>query len=351
MFADFLSTGDRRWLQILQQTPHDFYHLPEYVSLAARHEGGRPCAFYAECEGSALLVPLLMRSLPADLQADSGLCDVATPYGYPGPILAGNSSESVLEEMLQAFVRVSRERRVVSAFWRIHPLLKFPLGALQHFGVLVYQGNTVFIDLLQPAEQLWQSTSNNHRRHINRLKKDGFSVVQNDWSHFEAFIKIYYEAMDRVGANRFYFFPEEYFFGLKNELCHRIDFWTVISPTGELAAAGLFSSTNGIVEYHLGAPAASYLDCSPLKLLISEVRFWAKNTGNRVMHLGGGVGGGNDSLYDFKSRFSPLKVPFHTFRSILQPTVYSELSMKRHGDGINIKEIKSEFFPAYRTPR
>jgi hypothetical protein len=350
MLAEFISPDDRRWKELLTRVNHDFYHLPEYISFAARHEGGRPCAFFAETGSNALLVPLLMRDLPRELDPEPGLCDVLTPYGYPGPILAGDPTEETVAEMLQGFLRVSRQRAVVSAFWRLHPLLSFPLEPLRKMGVLVRHGNTVYVDLSQPPEQMWRETSNNHRRHIKQLQRNGFVAVRNDWRYWQSFIEIYWETMARVEASEFYFFPADYFEELKETLGDRLDLWTVLSPQGEVASAAIFVTVKGIVQYHLGATTKKFLDMSPLKLIISEVRLWGCRAGHRLLHLGGGNGGAMDSLYTFKARFSPLSAGFYTFRATPMPNAYADLTLKRLGAAAGKDGNDDGFFPAYRRP-
>jgi hypothetical protein len=350
MIAEFISPDDSMWEIFLSGVDHDFYHLPEYISLAARQEGGQPCAFFAETEGSSLLVPLLMRPIPEELNSEPGSCDVLTPYGYPGPLLSGNPSEDTVNSMLRSFVRAGREKGVVSAFWRLHPLLPFPLAPLGEFGKLVQHGRTVYIDLSLTPEQMWQETSNNHRRHIRQMQKKGFVVVHNEWRYLESFVKAYRESMSRLEASQFYFFSDDYFEYLRKALGDRLSLWTVLSPEGEVAAGGLFTAVKGIVEYHLGANVQEFLQWSPLKLLISEVRTWAREAGHRLLHLGGGVGGDMDSLYIFKSRFSPLAADFHTFRAVLMPEVYDQLTLKRFGGGKRPEAEENDFFPAYRTP-
>ncbi len=350
MQAEFISPDDARWREFLSRGNHDFYHLPEYISFASRHEGGRPCAFFAEIDGKALLVPLLMRSLPENLQPEPGLQDVLTPYGYPGPILVGDPSEETVAAMLQEFVRVAQENGVISAFWRLHPLLPFPLGPLRKLGALVQHGRTVYVDLSHTPEQLWRETSKNHKRHIKRLRENGFVAVRNDWRYWQSFIDAYRENMDRVKADEFYFFSDQYFEELRAALGERLDLWTVLSPDGEVAGAVLFTAVNGIVQYHLGGTVGKYTGWSPNKLIISEVRIWAKEARHRVVHLGGGVGGAMDSLYIFKSRFSPLSAEFYTFRAVLMPTAYAELTLRRFCVNAGQGKVDNGFFPAYRTP-
>ncbi len=72
--------------------PHDTYHEPAHVRVAAAHGGGRPCAFWARRGQAELLIPLLVRALPEALGVPDTLgapgapdtwSDAIAPYGYP----------------------------------------------------------------------------------------------------------------------------------------------------------------------------------------------------------------------------------------------------------------------------
>ena len=69
---------------------------------------------------------------------------------------------------------------------------------------------------------------------------------------------------------------------------------------------------------------------------------WAGGLGARWMHLGGGVGGAEDSLFRFKAGFSPRRHRFETWRWIVDPHAYERRC--RHA---NVGADES-FFPAYR---
>ena len=89
MQAELIGAGDPRWGAFLGACRHDFYHLPEYVALCARHEGGEPAAFWAEQGDAGLLVPMVLRPLPAELDPDPAWRDSVAPYGYPCPLVRG----------------------------------------------------------------------------------------------------------------------------------------------------------------------------------------------------------------------------------------------------------------------
>jgi len=78
----------------------------------------------------------------------------------------------------------------------------------------------------------------------------------------------------------------------------------------------------------------------------------SKKRGNLWLHFGGGVGGCNDQLFKFKASFSPLRFHFHTARIILNEPEYRRLVERaaRATDSSPEDLLKSNFFPAYRSP-
>lgn len=347
MRAEFIQPDDPRWKEFLAKITHDFYHLSEYTSFAARHEGGQAIAFWAEEQGAGLLVPLLIRPLPEKLEAQVDGFDALSPYGYPAPILYGAPDEITTGRLLQQFVDLGKERGLISVFIRMHPLLPFPKESLRQFGLLVQHGQTVCCDLNLSADEMLNQTCKNHKRNIRKLARNGFTTVRNDWSFWHQFMDAYRDTMRRVGAKEFYLFSDNYFDDLRSTLEDKLNLWTVLSPDGEFAAGGVFTVINGIVEYHLGGTANKFLAAAPSKLMFSDVRNWGKEAGNRAFHLGGGLGGKADSLFQFKAGFSQNYADFFTFRMILDQQKYDQLEKRwRIFSGESKQTIDT--FPIYR---
>jgi hypothetical protein len=55
MHVDLIEPSDRRWRDTLAMIRHDFYHLPEYVSLKSNRLGGTAVAAYVEQRHEELL--------------------------------------------------------------------------------------------------------------------------------------------------------------------------------------------------------------------------------------------------------------------------------------------------------
>ena len=121
---------------------------------------------------------------------------------------------------------------------------------------------------------------------------------------------------------------------------------------GRTVAAGLFTEHRGIVQAHLVGTDDEFREWSPLKLLLDDVRRWASERGNDILHLGGGRGGRDDSLLAFKRRFSPQSHRFSVGRWVLDPAAYAHLAeiwRNRVKDAANAG-MDPSYFPPYRSP-
>ena len=180
MRTEFFGAADPRWPAFLHASRHDFYHLPEYVDLCARQEGGTAAAFLASEGPAAMLVPMVLRPLPQGLDPACAWMDAGAPYGYPCPLLRGGPDEALLTAFLQAFREAGAALGIVSAFMRLHPLLDLPAGPFQTMGALVDEGDTVYFDLTQATEELSRQTRANHLADARKLEREGFRVLVDD---------------------------------------------------------------------------------------------------------------------------------------------------------------------------
>lgn len=347
MIETFLDPADSRWSEFLQHVPHDIYHLPAYAILSARYEGGQAVAFYARAGDDALLVPLLLRRVPQLHNDGEPWWDAASPYGFSSPLFSHPTHNNACRQLWESFILAARNRGWVSLFLRMHPLLTQPMQTLAQFGDLVQHGQTVNIDLRPPLDEILSATCSNHRRDLRNLNNSGFHAVLDAWEHYREFIRLYRETMRRVEAAPFYLFEGSYFEDIRTLLGTNLHLCSVLSPTGELVAAGLFTETDGILEYHLGGSCPKHIRLAPSKMIFDFMRRWGHAQGLSSLHLGGGLGGRHDSLFAFKSGFSSNHRPFHTFRRILDHTTYDNLCaewQKQHGP----VEASDQFFPIYR---
>jgi hypothetical protein len=338
--AELLDAKAPEWTDALERAAHDMYHVPEYVALDARLTGGTATAFWYGENDRRLLLPLIVREIP-----DSGLRDAVSPYGYPAPVSdAPGSDEAFWERACRSMVDILRARGIVTVFVRLHPLLDTPLDILARFGTVIRHGETVSMDLTVSVEEMWRQTRSDHRNHINRARRGGTHVVFDDWSRLGEWVQVYHDNMRRVGAADYYFFPCDHLRALHDAVGDRMHLAVAVQD-GEVVGGNTFFEHDGIATGYVSATRRArnrYAD----ELLYDEVRRFCKNRGDTIFHVGGGKGGRNDSLFEYKAGFSPGRHPFHTWRVVTDPEAYRRLVAERNPTAD--PDDMSGTFPSYR---
>ncbi len=352
---DIIQPDDVRWTEALQRFPrHDFHHLPRYVALEAERRGGRARAYVLQSDQGAFMVPFIESPVPLTLQP-LGLSpsDALAPYGYAGPLVTAGGNEPERNKFvalaLARLVEYLRCRGNCAVLLRFHPLILPPLASFQNMGRLVFHGETVCMDLHQTPEQLWSDTRHGFRNPINRLERQGFQF-ELDFAgrHLDEFMKIYHDTMQRVGADSQYFFSREYVAAFRNALGPGFVLAHIRSPSGEIVSSGIFTVCSGIVQYHLSGNKLGGQGSDGSKLLLHGIRRWAQAQGFDIFHLGGGVGGRDDSLFNFKSGFASGRANFCTWRMIVDEPAYHQLSRTWETLNRTVADSPEGFFPAYR---
>jgi lipid II:glycine glycyltransferase (peptidoglycan interpeptide bridge formation enzyme) len=325
---------------VYKSTLYDFYHTWDYHFLT--HNDGDPTLFLYEEGESFIAIPLLKRRIE---QTD--YFDFTSAYGYVGPISNmkfETLNPNLLERFRESFYEFLHKENIVSVFSRLHPLIPQNL-LLYKIGGLYDNGRTVAIDLKVPYESQISEYRKDHRSKIKQLRKKGFYGKEASTpEEIKEFVRIYNENMERVKASPYYFFDENYFLSLLNSE----DFKAIlllIYYEDKIAAGSIFITSNNIMQFHLSGTNSNFLRDAPAKLLIDEASLIARKEGLHYLHLGGGLGGAEDSLFDFKSGFSNLYLNFKTWRFIVNESIYDSLVKKKYS-GI---DLNNNVFPLYRT--
>lgn len=338
--ACLLPPSAPQWADVLRRTDHDVYHLPEYAALDAKVTGGTPAAFWYQEEEHAFLLPMIVRGIP-----DSELLDAVSPYGYTGPVSdAAHEDTGFWRRATEQMVDTLAASGVVTTFVRLHPLLPPPLEVLDDVGAVVHHGETVSVDLSLSREAMWRETRRDHRNQINRARRAGVQVVFDDWERLDEWVTIYHENMQRLGASEYYFFASEHLAALHDAVGDRMHL-AVALVDGEVVGGSTFFEYRGIVQGHVGSTRHGQGHHAD-KLLYDEIRLWAKDRGNTILHFGGGVGGAKDQLFSYKAGFASGRHSFHTWRVITHGAAYADL-LARRGIPPECADI-SGYFPSYR---
>jgi hypothetical protein len=347
--GDLIALDDPRWEDVLQRVRHDVYHTVPYVRLEAQRLGGDAMAFLVDDDGCTFLVPVVVRRVEDERHATF---DAISPYGYPGVLLSDEAKkrDGFVAGCIAALRVGLRERGICSAFLRMNPILNDDLADILGDRGLTANGMTVSIDVTQPPDRLWASMRKGHTNAVNKARRFGYEMsIGPATQGFDRFLPVYSESLVRLRAASRYHFSEQYL----REIASFPNSYVAVALLGdEVAGAYLYFSHDGIVQMHLGGPAAAFMKPSASNLMIYEVAMWAHERGDDVVHLGGGLGGSSDdSLFTFKSGFSPSRHRYDTMRLVTDHDTYNRLVSARAATlGVSRNDLYSTgFFPAYRA--
>lgn len=344
MRTTVLEATDPRWHDILSHIKHDVYHTAEYAALDADRTECTAEAITATDGTRTIFLPYLVRSWGTSLV---GALDAVSPYGYPGPIVDDGDPTFVAAAM--SAVRSSFiERGICSAFLRCHPLIGPNLADIPIDGTKTSSSKTVFVDLGMTEKEFWTTTRKGHQSTINKCLRSGQKFHVLPYRECRAdFLEIYGQTMEQAEADHSYLFDATYFDTLSHlEGAH----WAVVELDSKIIASCLLFEHGGIVQAHLGGTRSDSRRLSPFTLLLHETRLWARARGNERLHLGGGVGGAQDSVFSFKAGFSRVFSDYVTLRMVIDHGRYAELVRLRAEQLGVVPELvrDSGFFPAYR---
>jgi hypothetical protein len=331
------------WQHILEKCGEfDFYHTAEHhrCTVASRQE--KPLLLYFAMEDYCIALPIILRDIPGEPLFK----DATSVYGYAGPLSSHtNMPIEVLSTFKNELSKWLMDNNIITIFSRLHSMYPDQDKFLPEDTVHAIS-ETVSLDLTISDDEAWSAYRSSLRYDIRKLRKEGFHCK---WLEGEKglarFIEIYEENMRRVKAIDYYFFPSTYYEGIFNakEFDCKI---LAAEREGEVTACSMFIHTKNGVQYHLSATAEAYLKYSPVKLIIEEARLHYKTLGAKWLHLGGGVGGKEDSLLKFKTAFSSRRHLFKIWKYVIDAQLYEQLVNKLVG---TTQEYDS-FFPLYRRP-
>jgi hypothetical protein len=335
-----LSTGDRRWDELLDASPTpDVYYRPGYCAAYEAAGHGRATAVVTE----GAVFPLLVRPLPFG----EGGFDATTPYGYGGvlPRTVGSDPASDLRQLRDWCVT----NGVVSCLLRLHPLLGGPgqLSEIDDDDVEIHKhGPTTAVDPRRttPETVRLEGMSKGRKADLTIARRE----LQLDWGNgeeaLEGFRRVYDDTMERVGAGEFYLFPPEYYRALADGLGDGLA--VALAKRGdEVAGAAIFLADRRFAHYHLSGTTDLGRELKAGTLLVHAGAEWARDRGCELLHLGGGTSG-EDSLFAFKKSFGGETYTYAFATLVADRERYDALVARR---GEEDEPPRPGFFPAYRA--
>ena len=325
---------------------YDIYYLSGYVNAFKINGDGEPLLYYYENDNTRAINVIIKRDISksgnfSKVNANTYF-DFITPYGYGGWLVEGDDYEGLARDYEATCI----ENNIISEFVRFNPMIKNHIG-IENMYEQVCLGHTVYMDTID-KEVIWQNLTSKNRNMIRKAQKNGLEVFWGrDSSLIPVFMKIYNETMDKDKAESYYYFEYDFYESILNDLKQNA-MWFYVKHDGEIIAMAIFLFCNGKMHYHLSASKREFQYLAPTNLLIYEAAIWAASHGYKKMHLGGGVGASNDSLYSFKKSFNRGEdIEFFIGKKIFCNEIYSRLEAMHIKD--NPEKQQSRFFPKYRA--
>ncbi len=318
---------------------HDFYHTWHYHSM---DDGGDPFLFIYEEGNDYIAFPLLKREI-----SGSHFSDLASVYGYPGPISNRkfeDLDESLMNNFKASFLDFLEKEGNISVFSRLNPFFNQNL-LIERFGGIHKNGRTVAIDLTTTIEEQRKKYRKSTLQNIKRAWSYGYIIKESkNLEDIDLFFDIYTENMARIGAKEQYFFNKKYFTDLiiNDEFDCRL---LLVYFHNKVICGSIITCTCDIIQSHLVATSSKYLSTSPAKFLTDEISILGRELGMKYYHLGGGYGFKEDALFKWKTGFSNLFLEYKSWRYVANKSAYHSLVNKH---GVN-EDSNIDFFPLYRA--
>lgn len=312
------------WNDLLEAMPvaeQDVYFKEEYVRLY-ENASEQACCLMC-CEGdNVLLFPLLRRAFTFD---GNTYYDFETAYGYGGPVV-NTTDQKFRNEALATLKEYCGKNGFVAGFVRFHPLLQNQVG-FDNIGRLLAERKTVAINLDQTIDEVWSNEIHSKNRNvIRKAEKAGCHfIVDNKYEHLNDFIGLYDSTMDKLSADGFYYFDDNYYQQLVKGIPNSF-LGCVEDAESKIISAAIFMYSGTYGHYHLSGSDKSQLGLSPNNFMLWEAAKELQKRGVKRFHLGGGTNSDKEnSLFKFKCRFSKDTCQFYIGKLVFNQKAYEAI--------------------------
>jgi hypothetical protein len=276
-------------------------------------------------------LPVILRKIPNE----NCYIDAVSVYGYSGVLTSSSITPEDFASGIKKIKTALAERDCVSFFNRESNFTRYRLPESTE------TGKVLAVDLMQDPEVYEKSLAEGHRQEIKALRKLNYTVVKStEPKVVEDFHEVYEQTMLRRGAKINYFFSMKYFDSVL-KMHSSIPDLRAVYHEDKMVAGAIFITQGDHMYYMFSGSILGVSHYPAMKLILDQLIRENLNNGKKLLHLGGGLGGKQDSLYQFKYGFGKVILPFYTTQWILMPEVYNRLSAH--------VLTETGFFPKYRS--
>lgn len=318
---ELLNTSSAEWNYYIEKLPlhlKDIYFRSEYYNLYENNKDKVGKIFIFKERENLAIYPFLLSKIN-DYDLKKQYYDMETAYGYGGP-LVNTDNEEFIHEFEKEFKKFCNKNNIIAEFIRFHPLLNNHTIFKDNINVS-HNRTTTYIDLNKSIYDIWNKDITSKNRNVIRKAEKNKLITEVSFD-LKDFKKIYINTMDRLNANKEYYFKDYYFNNLRNlnYICINVKLNNVV------IASAVFLRGNEMFHYHLSGSLKDYLKYCPNNLLLWEAIKYAKDKGFSKFHFGGGLKDSeNDTLYKFKKSFCNETSDFYIGKRIHNEKIYDYL--------------------------
>lgn len=320
----------------------DINYSFDYNFLYEKNGDGQIRLFVFEQKGHVYFYPFLIRPVVSDDTATE-YKDIETVYGYTGPVSTCNDEEFVVAAD-KSFCNYCLTEKIITEFIRFNPLLQNQklLERIASINLIALR-DYVTVDLSPDNEKILAEYSSQNRNKIRKAEKAGIEIeFDKDGNRFGDFVSIYLENMKRLNASPMYFFSTEFFDGLQG-LAKKSGVLINAIENGVTIGSSVFLKGSLFGHYFLSSATERGRSQAVSNLMLHHGILWAKKSGLKSLHLGGGVTGEeSDPLLVFKKNFSQKTLKFYIGKRIHDEKAYSDI-VKRWDEKHPVEAIKYKF--------
>lgn len=335
---EILRYQDREeWKQILASIgANDPFSDPDYLKINEIIIPGELECFVYRDRRSLVAYPYIKRRI-----GNTDWFDVTSAYGYGGFI--GFPSGASTSEFHRAFCGYCRDNGIVSEFIRFHPMVHDPEQMNGGNLKVVYHQPVVWVDYGEQDFIAKGCVNKEVRKKLAKAERNGVAIIEDrERIYWNQFCNLYNQTMDAKRASAFYHFDGRFFRALEELLGPQCSLLVALHEGRVIGGLLMLFSERFGYNFLSGSDYAcnsfgtnEALQCKALEA--------GQRRGLRGYLLGGGRGG-EDSLFQFKAKFSTQRKGFFIGSRIHLPETYELICGTR---GV-AESTESNYFPLYR---
>lgn len=299
----------------------DIYYTSEFLLVDAEMQNGDFEIFTIIENQNIFIYPYLKLSL-----SNYGLpeyYDLTSPYGFCGPYC---TDKVFFESSEKQFVKYAAKNKFVTEFVRYHYNFNKKLQFTQQI-TNSFNRSMFVLNLQNPWDYIWmKEMSSTNRNIVRKLQNDNFQFeVHYDTKWLNEFIEMYRLTMQNVSADRFYYFRNDFYKNLFDNLKEKIVIARVTKDNITYCSA-LFLINGDFLTYYLSSRNLEFHNIPATNLMLANIIKYGKEIDIKYFNIGGGrTIAKDDSLFKFKSNFCKASTDFYIGKRVHLPEAYEQL--------------------------